>query len=52
MIEIKIGATTGNENGVRHVAIFVQEKENFFTVDLRHICTTIVILSRGINSGR
>ena len=30
MIEIKIGATTGNENCVRHVAIFVQEKENFF----------------------
>ena len=52
MIEIKVGATTGNENCVRHVAIFVQEKENFFTVDLRHICTTIVILSRGINSGR
>ena len=29
-----------------------KKKKTFFTVDLRHICTTIVILSRGINSGR
>ena len=53
MIEIKIGATTGNENGMRRMLQFLyKKKKTFFTVDLRHICTTIVILSRGINSGR